>query len=108
MTRSEKKIGLDGKEYTQFYDDRGRPTVRSYVETDRDTGKTKISHYNDEGRKFAESRKYKDWTEKEYIETEYYNLREQDSFIETIGEKLVPVFFILVAIVFVISYITFM
>lgn len=108
MTRSEKKIDLDGKEYTQFYDHRGRPTVRSYVETDYETGKSKISHYNDSGRKFAESRKHKDWAEKEYIETEYYNLREQDSFRESITDKLVPVFFILIGIIFVVSYIAFM
>ena len=108
MARSEKKTDLSGREYVQHYDERGRETIRSYVETNKYTGKKEVVHYNEEGRKCGVSQKKKDyWTEKEYVETEYYDPHEFDDFFHSLESWLPLGLFLLLGVVFVVSYIYF-
>lgn len=107
--KSEKRTDISGKEYIQHYDEDGKRTIKSYAETNRITGREEVVHYDERGKKVGVSQKKKDyWTDKDYIETERYDPYESEKFTHSLIDKLSPVFFVVIAVIFVVSYIHFM
>lgn len=103
--KSEKRKDIADREYVQHYDENGKPSIKSYVETNQYTGRKEVVHYDENGRRVGTSKKKRDyWTDKEYIETNYENPYEVENFIGSLIDKFSLLILGVIVVIFVVSY----